>query len=413
MKNITAIVVSAVISFSAAWFAASYYQTHQLSRAQATASSSDDSQQASNPSDAQQVKPLKTTGEPRTSETHRNASQALAKLSKLKPLPGPGRNIITRQIIHQFENLVDYGFDSLQPIKEFLEKYEDVDYPSGQARVPDLQSDNAPADDGMTPSWVRPQLRTDSILPPSLRLGLIDVLKNISGPDAQKILADLLSTTGRGIEVSYAARALQEMAPDQYRDMAVNVAKDLLTSPPKIERPGRLDEHSRTYLLEVLAMYHDTSFANAAQTTLVGYDGRLDRNALDYINKTMKEQAIPAIVQAYKDYRITNQWEKAALVNASLSYVGSYPQANVIFSDLVTNSSLPVSMRTMAIQNIATQNRAQAQDASAMQASTQQLLQLFEEARQSAKEETLARALEDGIKLMQERIVKSPVSNDQ
>ena len=69
-------------------------------------------------------------------------------------------------------------------------------------------------------------------MPPSLRLGLIDVLDQIGGDQAQGILAEQLDTTGRAIEVAYIARVLQDEAPDKYRDNALKAAKELLASPP-------------------------------------------------------------------------------------------------------------------------------------------------------------------------------------
>lgn len=408
MKIIPAVVVAAILSFAGGWYVASFRDKEHREKG----SGAKELESAPALKDDSQLKPPKSIAQiAKPTDGQHSASQALAKLSKLKPLPGPSRNLIIRQIVHQFETLADLGYDSLPAIKEFLGKYEDVDYPSGIVRSPNLKPENEPANDGITPAWARMRLESNSLLPPSLRLGLIDVLKSIDGPEAQKILADLMSTTGRGIEVSYAARALQEMTPDQYRDLALTVAKDLLTNPPKIDHPGRLDENSQAYLMEVLAMYHDTSFAANAQQSLVSSDGKLDRNALDYINKTMKDQAIPAITQAYKDHRITNHWEKAALVNAALGYVGTYPQANVIFSDLVTNTLLPLSMRSMAIQNVA--GRTQAGSERELNATTQNLLILFEEARGVATDETLVQALDDGIKLMQERLLKPSDTPEQ
>jgi hypothetical protein len=411
MKIIMAVVVAAILSFIGGWVASSYQQSQNGKNRAISAQSSELASPANTLKedlDKPGTSPVQTA---KPTDGTIYASRALAKLSRLKPLPGSGRQLMIRQIIHQFETLTDYGYDSLPAIKEFLARYEDIDYPSGLARSPELQPDSEPANDGVTPAWARMRMRSDSILPASLRLGLIEVLKNIGGPESQKILADLMSNTGRGVEVSYAAHALQEMAPDQYRELAVSSAKDLLANPPKVDRPSRLDEHSQAYLMEVLAMYHDTSFAANAQHNLIGSDGKLDRNALDYINKTMKDQALPAITQAYKDQRMTNQFEKVALVNAALAYIGAYPQANTIFTDLVTNTVLPLSMRTMAIQNVA--SRVQAGNAEDVQMATQNLLPLFEEARGFTTDESVAQALDNGIKLMQDKLLKPAETSEQ
>ena len=129
------------------------------------------------------------------------------------------------------------------------------------------------------PSNARSQARTDFLVPPSLRLGLIDVVAQIGGDEAMGILAETLDTTGRGVEVAHIARILQADAPGRYREASLKAAKDLLSNPVPAGSPNRIDENARAYLYQVLALHQDTSFATAAQGQLVSAEGRVDKRA--------------------------------------------------------------------------------------------------------------------------------------
>jgi hypothetical protein len=244
------------------------------------------------------------------------------------------------------ESLVDIGPAAIPEIRAFLERMEDVDYGSAESRTSDENRNRNAA----VAAWQgRPRASLDFDFPPSLRLGLVDVLKRIGGADAEQALADMLSRTGRGVEVAYVARALDEMTPALHRPAAIAAAHELLLDPPVIERPNRLDDNSRTYLLNLLASFGDTSFAQHAQEMLIGSDGRIDRTVLDYLNGALKEQAMGAIFQAYSDPRITNQWEKASLVGTAFNYVGPNQDANQMFNDVLSNKTLPTPLKAMAI----------------------------------------------------------------
>jgi hypothetical protein len=408
MKTIVVILVTALVSFGGTFWLVSHYKNTQFNKERAAlgsaATKSSITISTNSPATHAAVPPSGSSTN-KSVEGTVAARLILTKLTKLKPSYGTSRSLIVRQIIHQFESLVDLGYDALPAIKDFLSRFEEVDYSADNARPPDLSgSDSERGPGGLTPGWARGRVQSDILLPPSLRLGLVEVLKTIDGPEAQKILAEMLSTTGRGVEVAYTAKALQEMAPDRYREPALTAAKDLLNNPPKIERPNRLDENSKGYLFEVLAMYNDHSFVGNFQAQLVTPRGQLDQTALDYMSKALNEQAVPAVYQAYKDQRLTNQWDRAALVNVALNYVGSHPDANNMFADVVTNTVLPVSMRTLAIQNVLGTSRTRNRDESEAQAANQHLLTLFETIRAHVSDEQVARSLDDGIQLLDRRI---------
>lgn len=285
-----------------------------------------------------------------------SAQAILERLKKLKVGAGAERVQSIRQIVHQLQELVDLGVQGLPAIREFLAMFEDVEY-SSEPR--DDEKDLMRGPDGKERPNLPPPLpgrsmsQSDGVLPTSLRLGLVDVLKEMGGEQAEQVLGEMLSTSGRGVEVAYVAKALQEMAPNKYREIAIAAAKDLLANPPDIDRPNRLDENAKNFLYGVLSMYNDPTFASVAQNLLVTQDGRVDRTAMTYLTGTLKEESVPALYDAFKDTRLTNIWERASLATQILSYTGSNPQADDIFKEVVSNDSLPSWLRNTAIQTVA------------------------------------------------------------
>lgn len=277
-------------------------------------------------------------------------ADAVTKLTTLRFGQGEQRRNVTWHIIQQFRNLNDAGPAAVPAIREFLRGMEDIDYLVGQG-----QPGEVPGERRSLP-WTRGRASRASLdfdFPPSLRIGLVDVLREIGGPAAEQALAEVLNTTGRPVELAYVARTLEELAPGKYRETAVTAARELLVNPPPLAGANRLDDSGRAYLLGVLATYGDTSFGPIAQTLLIGPDGRIDRSVLNYLDSTLQEQSMPAIYQAYSDPRVTNLIEKAALVTVAFNHVGSNPQANQIFAAVIADENTPAVVRALAVASLA------------------------------------------------------------
>ena len=294
--------------------------------------------------------------------------QIIEKLVTIHP-SGAERNRNLRLIVYYLESLVEWNTAALPAIDNFLARNEDVDYTVDETALDaaDQPAQNqggpggrnnrgGPGGRGGNDLWQfrrGGEMRTDFVFPPSLRLGLVDVLKAIGGEEAEKVLASTLESTGRGLEVAYITRILEQMAPGKYRELAVNVAKDLLLHPLESNTGSRLDNNTKSYLFGVLSFYNDGSFAEYAKAMLVGEDGRIDRTALDYINSTLKELAVPTLYDAYNNPSLTNFWEKARLGESILNYVGNNQTANQLLADIVNNSDLDDRMKMMAIIRLA------------------------------------------------------------
>ena len=115
--------------------------------------------------------------------------------------------------------------------------------------------------------------------PPSLRIGLIDILAEVGGAKAEEALAEVLSTTARGFEIAYTAKKLQKwIGKDAYRDEALGAAHELLAEPIDVANGNKFDAASRQYLFMVLEMYNDKTFVQTAQVSSSRKNGKIDRS---------------------------------------------------------------------------------------------------------------------------------------
>jgi hypothetical protein len=255
----------------------------------------------------------------------------VARLRALKPAPTLR---MARQAIHDFEDLIAAGPAALPAIREFLARNEDIDFPSVSGK------------------GLRGNTPDDFLLPPSLRFGLLEVVKQIGGPDAERLLAETLNTTGRGVELAWLARALQEAAPGQYRDAALTAARALLSRPAIPNPASPLDRNDREPLFSVLSMYGDNTYVSTAQMQVVQADGGVDRSALKYLQELLGPQAVPIAAQIYNDPRLTDPAKKKPLAQLALNFVGADAQANDFFYKAINDPSLPKDDRKDLIEDL-------------------------------------------------------------
>ena len=277
----------------------------------------------------------------------RTPEEILQNLLALKPT-GTGRISVIRKIVHELEDLANLKDEAVPAIRDFLARNEDLDYSEKSSDEGDRNGDRR-----WRPSWSRSSPPTEFTLPPSLRIGLFEVLEEIGTPAAEEALADVLSTSGRAVEIACVVRMLESMAPGKYREAAINAAKELLRNPLPIDNPNRLDEQAENYLYAILEMYKDNSFVADAGKQLITADGKLNRNARDYLTKTQGEEAIPALMDAFKSKAMTNEWDKASIAGRILDYVGKNSQADTLLNDIVSNPDFDARMRAYALMRLA------------------------------------------------------------
>ena len=266
--------------------------------------------------------------------TKATPAELIARLAGLKVSVGTTQSRVARKAIYALEELIAAGPDALPAIREFLARNEDLDLPGGQSK----------GGKGGVPN--------DFIVPPSLRFALFDVVKHIGGADAEKLLSDTLTTTGRGVELAWLARALQDLAPNKYREAALTAARELLGRPLPTDPNSPLDRNDRENLFSVLAMYGDTSYAAKAQEQLIQPNGSLDRGALNYLQQSLGQQAVAIAAQAWNDPRLNDPAKKEPLARLALNYVGVDALANEFYQKAINDFSLSKNHRSNLIEDL-------------------------------------------------------------
>jgi len=238
------------------------------------------------------------------------------------------RSRVRRRLSYLFESLALEGDAAVPLIREFLNKMEDVDFSVKREGESDEESRKR---------YSRFRATLNFSQPPTLRIGLIDILAEIGGAHAEAAVAELLATTGRGFEIAYAAKTIQGwLGKDAYRDEVLAAAHELLLDPVEAVGGNHFDRVSKNYLFMVLDMYDDQTFIQSAQGMFINADGRIDRTILDYFEDVGKVHALDAIVQAFRSGRV-HEDDMDNLAEAASRYVGINPQADQLFRDIMTS----------------------------------------------------------------------------
>ncbi len=282
-------------------------------------------------------------GEPVVQGGYRSAPEIIEELMGLK-MTAANRRAVQRRLSFLFESLAKQGDTAIPHIRDFLRKMEDVDFIIDQRSENDIDKEK----EHWRSRMVNVPLEFE--YPPSLRIGLIDILAEIGGPDAQDTIAEVLTSSGRGFEVAYSANKLRSMlGRDAYRDEALNAAHDLLTAPVEIIGGNKFDAASKQYLFTVLKMYGDKTFVQIAQGQLVNEEGRIDRSVLSYFENIGDGRAIDAVVQAMQNGQLRES-DMREMARVAVQGVGqNNVQADSLFQDIMTSDeySLDVKMETI------------------------------------------------------------------
>ena len=89
------------------------------------------------------------------------------------------------------------------------------------------------------------------------------------------------------------------------------------------------------YLYALLIKYKDLNFVETAKTKLITAEGALDSYALTYLREVLGENAMPILLAAYTDPRITDPTDKIILRDAALRFIGRNAEADQIFFETV------------------------------------------------------------------------------
>ena len=257
-------------------------------------------------------------------------------------LGSKNRRRVQRRLSYLFESLALQGDAAVPLIREFLNKMEDVDFA--------VQREGE-SDEERNRRYSRFRATLNFSQPPTLRIGLIDMLAEIGGDQAEATVAELFATTGRGFEIAYAAKTIQGwLGKDAYRTEALAAAHELLLDPVEAVGGNHFDRVSRNYLFMVLDMYDDQTFIQSAQGMFINEDGRIDRTILDYYEDVGKVRALDAMVQAFRSGRV-HEDDMDNLAEAASRYAGINPQADQLFRDIMTGDQYNMETKLDAIRS--------------------------------------------------------------
>ncbi len=247
-----------------------------------------------------------------------------------------------RRLSYLFESLALQGDAAVPLIREFLNKMEDVDFA--------VQREGE-SDEERKRRYSRFRATLNFSQPPTLRIGLMDMLAEIGGDHAEATIAELLSSTGRGLEIAYAAKIIQGwLGKDAYRTEVLAAAHELLLDPVEAVGGNHFDRVSKNSLFMVLDMYDDKTFIQSAQGMFINDDGRIDRTILDYYDSVGRVDALDAMVQAFRSGRV-HEDDMDNLAEAASRYAGINPQADQLFRDIMTGDQYNMETKMDAIRS--------------------------------------------------------------
>ncbi len=260
-------------------------------------------------------------------------ARILARLTALQVSSNRPRSI--RELLVELETLRQLGPAALPALREFLGGGQDADYDAAIGKT----------------NWRDGKVPADFVVPPSLRLALLEVVKNIEGTAAEELLVRELKATGRGVEAAYIAAALEQVAPGKYSANAIAAARDLLAMPLSATTKNALDRADRDYLYQMLSSAGDRSQIAAAQAQLLLPNGQIDRGALRYLQQTLGEDSVAVAMRAWDDPRVP-AIQKEPLARVALNYVGTSDRADQFYQSAIADPNLTPEARKNLIEDL-------------------------------------------------------------
>jgi hypothetical protein len=132
------------------------------------------------------------------------------------------------ELKRSFKQLVDEGAGAVPAIRAYLDRFQDVDFDSAGAG--------------------------NQVGYSSLRMGMLDALRQIGTPEAMALSLQTLQTTADPQEIGFLAKGLeQQLPPDQFRSVVLAAASETLAQ----ALSGQWNGRNVTPLFEVLQKYGD------------------------------------------------------------------------------------------------------------------------------------------------------------
>jgi hypothetical protein len=242
------------------------------------------------------------------------AQQVLEQLTQLKTNEGKLTPEQAEQIQQNLQQLVAQGATAIPAIREFLEKNQDWNFGKWPSGTPGA---------------------------PSVRTGLLDALAQIGGPEAIALSQHVLQTTADPLEIALLARNLDQAAPGQYSQQAVDAAAAVLDQAAH----GTLTNIDVGPLFQVLQNYGGSAGA-AELEKLAPQWGYYSTLALAQLPSG---QGIPALERMAVDSSAAGIGNRDFAVQMLGQVAAKYPDAGTALVDLARQNEIPdTSWRSLA-----------------------------------------------------------------
>ncbi|MGC3961216.1 MAG: hypothetical protein QM813_25790 [Verrucomicrobiota bacterium] len=334
MKRLTIVLMLAGLGFAGGAFVVGRHQASQHAREIAASRAAWDAEKAELEASLAQARAQQSdfVSPPTVQPTRTTAQSAdpktlLAKLANLKVDTSQGRAM--RPVIALLEQLAQTGPAALPIIRDFLASGQDLTY-------------SAPG--GKTTRDIR--TLTETLAPATLRFALFDVTRQIGGGRRKRFLWK-----------TSAARNAEWMSPISpsfwKRSLRAHTGKTSSASRAICWRPAAWPPAQTAITFTAVPQrFNDNSYVATAKTQVVQPDGKVDRNALRYLQQTLGEQSVAVAAQAYQDSRLTEPGSKEPLARVALAYVGANDQAIELYHAAVLDSSLQPDQKRELVEDL-------------------------------------------------------------
>lgn len=212
------------------------------------------------------------------------------------------------ELKRSFKELSEQGAAAVPAIREYLDRFQDIDFDAvGAGRLVGYAS---------------------------LRMGLLDALGQIGGPEATELSLQMLQKTGDASEIGFLAKVLEkQLPPEQFRQAALTAATEALAQ----ASIGKPDGRSVTPLFEVLQKYGDESVVGVLEQAV----GRWKYPATLVLAGMPDGAGIPALIRLAQDPAIRESGIGDYALRPLAQAAAQYPEARAALVDQARLNQIP------------------------------------------------------------------------
>ena len=212
------------------------------------------------------------------------------------------------ELKRSLKELAEQGVAAVPAIREYLDRFQDIDFDAlGAGKLVGYSS---------------------------LRMGVLDALGQIGGPEAAELSLQMLQKTGDPLEIGFLAKVLEkQLPPEQFRQAALTAATEALAQASSSKSDGR----SLTPVFEVLQKYGDESVVAALEQAV----GRWKYPVTLVLAGMPDGAGIPALIRLAQDPAIRasgiGDYALRPLAQAAMQY----PEARAALVDQARLNQIP------------------------------------------------------------------------